>query len=233
MRPEERERGRLRAKLGVFQRRLSSARAIIAEGLALAPDSYVAFSVGKDSGVVLDLVREQQPEVEARFLRWPETALIDDYDHVIAAWRSRGAHIRELSLTRDRSWEANPDKWRQLAALTPTAGLFLGLRKDESRVRAMSLGRYGPIHRLADGRWRFAPIWDWSTEDVLAWTVTRDLPLLDAYRRHGIETRTTSRIIARDQYSIRENMLRRLREDNPVAYAALRNIYPDLESPAP
>lgn len=224
----ERERYRLHARLPVFHRRLEAAHNIIREGLATCERPFVACSFGKDSAVMLDLVRQHRPDIEARFLRWPETDLLGDYPAVIDAWREMGANIQVLDLTRARLDEAVPDRWQQLNALAPADGSFIGLRAQESRVRQIRLGRDGPVAYVQATRmWRICPLARWRTEDVAAYTVSRNLPTLEAYHRKGFEARTSSRV-PRNQHSIRQEALFDLRQSNPAAWAQLAQLYPEV-----
>lgn len=224
----ERERYRLHARLPVFRRRLEAAHKIIRQGLATCERPFVACSFGKDSAVLLDLVRQHRPGIEARFLRWPETELLGNYDEAADAWRARGANIAILDLSRATLDEAVPDRWQRLNALAPADGSFVGLRAEESRVRKMRLGRDGPVaHVRSTGMWRICPLARWRTEDVAAYVVSRDLPTLEAYHRKGFEARTSSRV-PRDQHSIRREALFDLRQHNPAAWAQLAQLYPEV-----
>jgi 3'-phosphoadenosine 5'-phosphosulfate sulfotransferase (PAPS reductase)/FAD synthetase len=89
MRHEDREMGRLRAKLAVYQRRVDQSRTIISKALRMASDEdhplFVSYSCGEDSAVMLDLVREQAPDIECRILLWPESEVVGNFGEVIAA----------------------------------------------------------------------------------------------------------------------------------------------------
>jgi sulfate adenylyltransferase subunit 2 len=222
------ERARLYAKLPVYRRRLAQAMAIIEEGLERCDSPYVACSFGKDSAVVLHMVRQLVPDVQARFISWPETELLGDYERVMGEWRALGADIRVLNLSRKTLDEKVADRWLQLQAVEPADGYFSGMRKEESRARRVILNSQGAIAYIKQsGTVRICPIADWKTEDVAAYVVEHDLPTLKAYKDHGFETRTASRV-PRAAFSIREQALEQLRQDDPAAYRQLEQMYPEV-----
>src|SRR5690606_35979235 len=55
-------------------------------------------------------------------------------------------------------------------------GQFLGLRKEESNGRRISLLKRSPIYQMQDGMWKCCPLADWTAKDVWAYIVTRNLP---------------------------------------------------------
>lgn len=226
----EAEAARLWARHPTHRRRVDRARAIIAAALARASRPYVAFSAGKDSAAMLALVREQAPAIEARMLTWPETELLGDYVRTVEAWRSLGADIRAVAMTRARLDDAVPDRWHRLHGDSDL--VFVGLRRDESRARQITLNRLGVIHKPATGITRAAPLAGLRTIDVAAIVVSRGLPVLSLYERDGFGARSSTRV-PRASHSIRETMLAELRESDPPAYASLCQLYPEIAGRAP
>lgn len=219
---------KLHARLPIFSRRVNEAQSIVEQTLEMCRAPFVACSFGKDSAALLHLVMQARPEIEARFIRWPETHLLDDYDHVIAAWREMGARITILDLTRATLDERTPGRWDALRDVAAMDGQFVGLRADESKARSITLGVHGKLYRTAAGYWRSCPLASWSTADVAAYIVKHDVPTLRTYVKHGFESRTSSRI-PRAAHSIREQALQRLREDDPAAYQMLRVMFPEMD----
>lgn len=82
-------------------------------------------------------------------------------------------------------------------------GWLWGLAKEESYARRVTLSRRWPgqphptIYRYTDGKYRCCPLQEWQTHDLAAYIATHDLPLLNAYHRHGLTTRTTARVTKR------------------------------------
>lgn len=177
-----------------YKSKLCDARRIVAEALDAASTWYVALSTGKDSTVVLALVREQAPDTVAQHSRhqWmlPESAAYlasvpgvrqvayQDYDGTTWAqrWESQAAaeEVGAIWLAAD-----------QIATRgAPEDGVCLGLRADESAARQVHLRTFGPLHRnQATGKWQCNPIAWWSVRDVWAYIIANEVPYNAAYDR--------------------------------------------------
>ena len=222
----------MHAKSARYRRREREALEIIERALTDHPALYVAYSCGKDSTAMLDLVREVRPDIEARICLQPESLIVDDFAEVIAWWRARGQRVTELTLHRDTlggsTLQGGAEQWARLHSTSPCDGAFVGMRMDESTRRRASLGRYGSVHRYTSGPLagtvRVAPIMRWSLDDVAARIATRGLKLLSSYDA-ALDIRTTTGI---PRTRVREEYLRDLRERRPEAISTLRNLYPDL-----
>lgn len=187
----------LHARTPGFAARVDRARAIVAQALALekACAPYVAFSAGKDSTVVLHLVREQAPDAPAVFAddEWnlPETLDLVARTPGCARIASRVWHADWFT-----SWESGEDipagtVWvdapRRDGLQTYGRGqgydlAFIGLRREESAHRRIHLRKYGPLYFAAsDDFWHCNPIHDWSWRDVWAYIVSRQLDYNRAY----------------------------------------------------
>ncbi len=225
------ERYRLYARMPVYLRRLELARETIRHGLAACARPYVACSFGKDSAALLHLVMTVRPDIQARFVRWPETELLGDYERVIEEWLARGADIQILDLRRDSSHDAVPERWVQLREMAPADGYFIGLRAEESRARKLTLRSHGVIYQLRDGYTRISPLAWWSTDDVATYILQHQLPTLVNYQFEGFDARTSSRV-PRAQFNIRETALSNLRRRDPAAWGDLMRLYPELLNPA-
>lgn len=224
LRPEDREIGRLRARSSGYRKRVDAALRLIEEALTKHAPMYVAFSCGKDSAVMFDLVREVDPTVEGRFVRWPETRWIDAFDDVLEAWRDRGAIVTVLDLARGSLSENVPDRWLRLRETSPSRGSFIGLRAEESSARRITLGVHGLLHVGRDGFARCCPIGRWQLADVAARVVENDLPMLSAYAA-GIGERTVARV---PRELVRDSFLSELRERDMTGFREVLNLYPEL-----
>jgi predicted phosphoadenosine phosphosulfate sulfurtransferase len=219
----EREAALLWARHPTHRRRVAEAEAVVAAALARCARPYVAFSGGKDSAALLWLARRAAPAIPARILLWPESHLLGDYDAVLAAWAARGPAVEPLRLTRASLAERAPERWGRLHAAGGHDAVLVGLRMDESRVRRISLARWGAIHQPAAGPLRVAPLMRWTTLDVAAAIEAHDLPCLSVYREEGYASRTSTRI---PREAVRDRALADLRARDPAAWAALRQVYP-------
>lgn len=220
MTPADQALGAVHARTLAYRRRLEDTKRLLARGLALAPDAYVSFSGGKDSAVCLDLARAIAPTIPARILLWTESQLLDDYAGCLAAWAARGVEVETVTLHRDRLDDAVAGRWQALGA----ASVIMGLRAEESRGRALTLRTHGPVYQRRDGRWRICPLAWWTTRDVIAYHVVRELPVLDAYRHDGMATRTATRV---PRASVRAEALAALKRRDLAAWNQLVALYPE------
>jgi len=181
---------------------------------------YVSFSGGKDSAVLLHLVRLVNPEIPARCLLWEkESRFLADYDSFFQKW----GNVETVTLNRNTLADAANTRWAALENDSDAA--FLGLREEESKGRRMTLRVHGRSFKRKDGRWRFCPLGRWTTAEITAYIVSRDLPILPAYETIGMDARTSTRI---PRTSVREQALADLARYNPKGLVALRAQFPEL-----
>lgn len=184
------------SRLGRFKRQIDRSREIIQASLAECGKSYVAFSGGKDSLVMLDLVREQAPDIPAVFFdadcSYPET-----YE-AIASYSTkhpiRMVKTEPLLVTLRKYGLDHPNIGGIMMATTVKEpadklveeedydAVFLGLRAQESRDRTMLAATKGPIYfTQEDGIIKSCPVMYWSEADIWAYIHSRDLPYNRAY----------------------------------------------------
>jgi phosphoadenosine phosphosulfate reductase len=184
----------LHARLPVFERHVRDAEEIVAEALETAPRWHVAFSAGKDSTVVLDLVRRTRPETVAVWgddeYNYPETMELINATPNLVRIAGRIRHSDVFT-----SWDGDDGPTRIPAGTLWTSpkeyvrehgydGIFLGLRADESRARQLHLSTRGPIAWCKKRNcYQSNPLWHWTTRDVWAYLLTRDVPYNRAYDR--------------------------------------------------
>lgn len=225
MRDSDHERYRLHARLPVHKRRVERATQIVREALELCEAPYIAFSCGKDSAAMMHIVRQVRQDIPARILLWEgESDHIGDFHRVIADWRAMGQQIDVLTLSRE-SLKAGAGRWGALEATAPCDSVFVGIRRDESRTRRLSICHRGEIYRRVDGIVRVAPVAGLSTEDVAAIIGANRLPCLSIYHEHGFDERTTTRV---PRGEVREEFLYNLRERDPGAWSKIIQRFPEL-----
>lgn len=171
----------LHAQTGEHSARVRRAQKIVAEALIMPRQGYVALSGGKDSTVVLSLVREQAPETPAVFSddEWwlPET---EEYLRGVEGlhWiRTNATHAAWFKT--DGDYDGIPD----YAARQGWSMVFLGLRAEESAQRRAYLCKYGTAHINKAGAALINPIAWWTTQDVWAYILSHGLLYNRAYDR--------------------------------------------------
>jgi phosphoadenosine phosphosulfate reductase len=182
-----------------MKRRQITAQRLILAFLSKCQKPYIAFSGGKDSLVVLDLVLRENEEVAVVWSdeHWimPGTlkllsAIEKHYD--IRITRAREACGDREFYTLFQQYPTRPqlrevdyeaEHWKRIVDHFGFDGVILGLRAQESWSRYYNLEKRGePLRRnKGDGLWHVSPIHDWSTEEVWAYIAGNDLPIHQAY----------------------------------------------------
>ncbi len=197
MPPARRARFLAHAALPACARRVARAETRVAEWLACVRNPYIAVSSGKDSTVILDLVRRQRPETPALYIdadcSFPETiAWLDATPNLIRFPADEpfldtlARHGLEGGADLDRA-TMQSTVWgpiRRLVAEYAFDGVCYGLRAEESRQRRLHAHTRGALFQYKrDGLWACQPIWDWRYDDVWAYIVQRNLPYCGVYDR--------------------------------------------------
>lgn len=185
---------------GVFAKRVREAREIISRALAVSSHPYVAFSGGKDSTVMLHLVREQRPETVAVYSHdeytLPET---DEYLASVPGVSMFASHVRHAAwfcAWDDPSLLPDGVEWIEKERLTQDAtqlyvwthgydGSFVGLRAEENSRRRVAIKQRGTLYRPASWRgvWVCLPLAWWTWRDIWAYIVQNGVPYNRAYDR--------------------------------------------------
>lgn len=191
--------------------------------IAKIDNPYLACSFGKDSSVMLHLVLSIKPDIKVKFLAKGETNLIDDYNGIIEWWENvQGANIERITY---KGWlEGGTTKG--IAKNITTDGhdsFFVGIRKDESVGRRITLKKDGKFYAMKGGKIRIAPMADWTTQQIGAYMVSNNLPVLNAYKREGFDARTTSNIPSKYP----QEALARLKDADISSFNSLLKNFPD------
>lgn len=171
------------------------------------PESFLTFSGGKDSTVLLHLLK--------RVVDKPRIAFFDSgflfhqtYEFVENIQKWWGVEVVYITTTpspleifKDSGWWEPGKPKRELDMKRVLIDNFLeeaqrhfdskysvyGLRAEESEGRNILLRKTkGIVTRHANGEFRdssLAPIWDWKTADVNSYIIANKIPLNTAYRR--------------------------------------------------
>lgn len=177
--------------------------------MELAPNAYASISFGKQSICLAHMLYQVVPEMQMYFLASWESWIIHDYENVIEEFVSRwpiNLHIVQSDNVSDNdlSWKETRDlgqfDLQNMCNRDDWDGWYWGLVKEESvgRLRTLSIRwkdqPHPTIFRYTDRKYRCCPLMEWNNLDVAAYVQKHNLPLLDLYREHGLEMRTTARV---------------------------------------
>lgn len=198
MTPLERTGFLAHARTAAFRRRVEEAETAIAGWIAGTTKRAVSYSAGKDSEVLLDLVRRQDPACVAVFSddEWNLPETLDRLKTVPGIVRIAARIWHSEFFT---SWEDGPasrpdgTEWIEAENNNGLAtwarrygydGEAIGIRAEESWPRRRNVRKFGLVHRLAGtGILRCYPLGWWRVEDIWAYLVSRDVPYNRAYDR--------------------------------------------------
>jgi 3'-phosphoadenosine 5'-phosphosulfate sulfotransferase (PAPS reductase)/FAD synthetase len=180
-----------------YQRRIERAQQTIAEALGVSQSPYIAFSTGKDSVVMADLIWRQSPKIPAVYFDaaavFPESKdLLERYgEHkniiifetepiLDTMERMGGPTSPACEMETMRSTVYRPIK--ALLERYSFDGSFVGLRSEESGGRHLNLRVRGPIHfSKQHGVHVFWPIGHLTFEDVWAYILSNSIDYCAAY----------------------------------------------------
>lgn len=211
----------LYAQLKQFKYLVSKTSGFIRWALERVENPYVACSFGKDSAVMLHLVLQQRPDIPVVFVRRIETDLIDNYQETIAKWGN--INLQQLTVL---GWIETGLKNRTVSTATSNLdydSYFVGLRKDESVARRITIKTAGMFYKMKEGKTRICPMADWSTNDIAAYCLSNYLPILSKYINEGFEARTTSGIPRK----FANESLQSLKNRDIESYNKLLKLLPD------
>lgn len=232
------------AMLPAYSRRVEQARGFVREALAQCERPYVAYSGGKDSAVLLHIVAEQCPKVDAQILTGGESRLLHrDLQSILDWWRDHTqVNLMEVHVDtvfsdawQDASFEESYaqfyDGWNKYLHDKGHDGVFIGLRRQEAGARDMLYRRFGPVHRYAADRKDVragivlaCPLFNLLEQDVWAYVTTYQIPTFEAYEQGNERTKTRLGWRAMNEFG----QLAELRVRDPAAFNAIVTRFPEL-----
>lgn len=224
----------------LLNKRINQSLEITEQMLSLCKKPYLSLSFGKDSLVMLDLVRMLKPDIQCYFLKSEETYLLYDYEDVINQYLNRGVKLELIETNRlsenNFDWEkarkAGNKDFQLIDNLSQHDGVFMGLRIEESKGRRCTLlkkennaiGRF--IMKYKDKeKYRCCPVAAWSAFEILHYLQERNLPRLAIYDSEGEKMRTTARLTGD---CVRQHGLAWIKKNKPENFNKLISLIPDL-----
>lgn len=187
---------------------------------------YVACSFGKDSAVMLDLILKHRPDIPVRFASHPETRILDNYEEIIQKWIDKKINYQEIFCDGGLIKKKHAQRNALDAIHESWDSFFVGIRKEESFGRRVSLKKHGMFHKLkSTGRIKISPMADWTERDISVYILANDLPILDKYGIEGFSSRTTSGI---PRTNIEECLIS-LKNRDIEGYNKLCKLFPDAK----
>lgn len=214
----------LYAQLKPYKNLVNKTSGFIKWALGRVENPYVACSFGKDSAVMLHLILQQNPNIKVRFIRWKfETEFIDNYDEIITQWGA--INLDQIEFSRDSLSDKRKDRYETKSY----DSYFIGLRKDESVARRITLKTHGLFYKNKADMIRISPLADWNEKDIASYMFSNKLPILNTYKNTGMTSRTASRI-PREDFGIRQSFLIDLKQRDFTSYQNLINHFPEIIS---
>jgi len=192
MPPDTRLKFLLYSKLAVHKRAVNQAKANVTEWLTRVSNPYIAFSGGKDSTCVLNLVREQRPETIAVHFdadcNFPEVDIAVNNMPNCLIRKSDEPYLETLSRFNfgedEGDFTMKSTVWNPIKRLISEFnfdGVCYGLRAAESHGRRMNAKRGAVFQYKRDDLWACQPIVKWNYNDVWAYIVSSNLNYCGTY----------------------------------------------------
>lgn len=248
------ERHRVYSKLPVFKRRVNHSLEVIEKAMSIHGPWAVSCSGGKDSVAMLDLCLttgwhgplfhfyyDETPSANTRMVRGLAEKHCLDL-HILKVpgafdvYRDVGHFfVHPITEVEKKAVNKMLNGYKKIINQYINAqgwtGQFIGLRKAENRrTRGIMLKKKGYIYQTSNrDTWAACPLANWRTEDVWAYTLSRNLPYLKVYDKADTPEQERSEITWLAAESLwRHGMAARLRIENPKEFYRLADIFPEM-----
>lgn len=177
----------------LHRRRVESARRLCAAWLEKCQNPSIAFSAGKDSTVLLHMVRSIYPDCRAHYshpeFELTETRALIDSTPNLFQYAYKNEHADFFT-----AWDGTeiPDsvEWfggrssAQWAIQSGIDGVAVGIRADENSYRKIAIRKYGALFYVESKKiWQCWAIHDWIVDDVWAYIMANNVNYNKAYDR--------------------------------------------------
>jgi 3'-phosphoadenosine 5'-phosphosulfate sulfotransferase (PAPS reductase)/FAD synthetase len=252
------ESARLHGKLPAHRRAVDRAVARVQEALAAAPGTWAAsVSGGKDSCAMLDIAVSagwRGPLFHFRYNQDYDRDSADasrilavryglEFDMItVASEFDAFDRVGHFFLSPETPEERAAARWwetthkRQIedhSVLRGWAGVFIGMRREESRTRAMMLSTKGALYGVRDRQaMTCCPLSDWTGRDVWARIQSREIPYLARYddAPDRIRQRSEDIWMSSGMWDLWDKgMGNEISNRDPVAWESLVARYPELD----
>jgi 3'-phosphoadenosine 5'-phosphosulfate sulfotransferase (PAPS reductase)/FAD synthetase len=194
----------LHARSREFARKMDSVRRVVEQALGTTDKWAAMWSAGKDStalahlivvemGLPIQLISEkddldypgEREYVERLAAQWKASLRVVTPSISPAQWFAEHAgpkegdaemHARSAGLSKACFYDVVEK------ASSGFDGIFLGLRKAESKGRLLNRITHGLIYQKANGQYVAQPLGDWSGLDVFAYMHSREIEWLPVYQ---------------------------------------------------
>lgn len=240
------------AKLEAHRKKVERSKRIIENFLELTDgNAMVSWSGGKDSTALAHLVASIKPDI-AIISEKDDLDFPGEKEYVKSVAEKFGWNLtiiepeeslwefvkKEVNVTEDIHSRAALLSKRFFYPLMEKMnrsfkGVFLGLRAEESKHREKNFQTRGFIYQKKDRSWICIPIAHWTADDVFAYLIAHDIPILDIYKK--FEPFFDSPKHIRKAWWIpggnaRHGYVSWLRYHYPDLYARLIEIFPEVKS---
>lgn len=160
---------------------------ILEKYLEMCPNTYLSWSCGKDSTVVLSILRNIDKEEKIPVVHFDLGAELPGTDCYksnftnIITFRPKKNIIETMLEFGFESKECRKANFiKEFTEKNSFEGHIMGLRYNESSTRK-HLFKRGPIYKKEDGTIVCNPIYNWDFEDVFAYLIASNIPIHPHY----------------------------------------------------
>ena len=182
--------------------KIKESKEIIEEAISKYPKIATAISWGKDSMVMLDLVRDVKPDVKifSIMTRFKPKETWEYMEHIKNLWGIKVEVFKNDIEIDSMLYKTDPDKCCDLLKVRPTFDALekleldawiTGLRRDEGRTR-LNFQPFEDYHKIK-GRpvKKINPILEWTETDIWKYFAMQEIPVhpwyAQGYRSLGCE----------------------------------------------
>ena len=247
----------LYSKLSSHKKRIEDAKNYINNAFDEKKDWYVAWSGGKDSTVLAHMVNVLRPDTLVWSLKDDRDIsfilnylksvaeifnfnLQIDYTEAIKQNSIKRSDVSEKSnfdefIDRDgniyKTYQDYIDKKRNQISIW--RGCFLGLRIEESKTRLFNYAKKGIFYKTKDNHIMCNPLSKLTGDDIFAYLITNNIPILDVYQRTMLAKNGDPRLIRYHDIIPRryasEGFVSWLKYHYNDEYERLRSYFPSIQ----